>query len=131
MLRDMEVLANPVEKSDEQIIIKISSVDVPIKEIEGPIVLGNLDQFDAEKISRGIVVNDHKAHSSTSALENFQPTWCPSGLSRTQKRKLQRARCKKLKEEGLTKVGKEIFNKDPISLNQARKNQLPAQSRLS
>ena len=111
MLRDMEVLANPVEKSDEQIIIKISSVDVPIKEIEGPIVIGNLDQFDAEKISRGIVVNDHKAHSSTSALENFQPTWCPLGLLRMQRCKLQRARCNKIKQEELAKMGEEIFNK--------------------
>jgi hypothetical protein len=67
-----------------------------------------------EKISKGADVNNYKARISTSALENFQPTWCPSGLSRTQKHKLQRARCKKFKEEGLTKMGKKIFNKDPI-----------------
>jgi hypothetical protein len=43
VLRDKEVLTNPIEKADEQIIIKIGSADVPIKEIEGPIVISNLN----------------------------------------------------------------------------------------
>jgi len=68
-----------------------------------------------EKISKGADVNNHEAWISTSALENFQPTWCPLGLSRTQKRKLQHACCKKFKEGGLTKMGKQIFNKVPQS----------------
>ena len=87
-MRDKKVLTNPIEKSDEQIIIKISSANALIKESEGPIVIDNLVQSDVEKISRGIVTNDHDAQSSIMAPENFQPTWCPSGLSRTQKRKL-------------------------------------------
>jgi hypothetical protein len=74
-----------------------------------------------EKISKGADVNNHEARISTSALENFQPTWCPSGLSRTQKRKLQRARCKKFKEEGLIKMGKQIFNKVPIFPQSSKK----------
>ena len=65
--------------------------------------MGNLDPSDAEAISKGVVINNHEARNSTSAPESFQPTWCPSGLSRTQKRKLQRARCMKLKQEGLAK----------------------------
>ena len=111
VLGDKEVLTNPIRKADEQIIIKFGSADAPIKESEGPIVIDNLDQSDVEKISRGTAAKDHNAQSSISAPENFQPTWCPLGLSRTQKRKLQHARCKKLKKEGLTKMGKEIFNK--------------------
>ena len=66
VLRDKKVLTNPIEKDDEQIIIKISSVDAPIKESEGPIVIDNLDQSDVEKISRGTTANDHNAQSSTS-----------------------------------------------------------------
>ena len=50
VLRDKEVLINPIEKADEQIIIKIGSADAPIKESEGPTVIGNLDQSDVEKI---------------------------------------------------------------------------------
>ena len=71
MLRDKKVLTNPIEKANEQIIIKISSTDAPIKESEGPIVIDNLDQFDVEKISRGIAANDHDAQSSISVAENF------------------------------------------------------------
>ena len=83
VLRDKNVLTNPIENTDEQIISKISSADAPIKKSEGSIVIDNLDQSDVEKISRGTAANDHDAQRSISAPKNFQPTWCPSGLSRT------------------------------------------------
>jgi hypothetical protein len=114
VLWDNKVLINLTRKADEQIAIKIGPASAPIKESEGPIIVDNLDQADVEKISKEANVNNYEAQISTSALENFQPPWCPSGLSKTQKRKLQRARCMNLKQEGLTKMGKEIFNKDPI-----------------
>ena len=128
VLRDKKVLTDPIEKDDEQIIIKISSVDAPIKESEGPIVIDNLDKSDVEKISRGTATNDHDAQSSTSAPENFQLTRCPSGLSRTQKRKLQRAHYNKLKQEGLANMRKQIFSKDPI-LPLSNKKELAACSK--
>ena len=77
---------------------QVQQKDAPIKESKGPIVIDTLDPSDVEKISRGTAAKDHNAQSSISAPENFQPTWCPSGLSRTQKCKLQRVRCKKLKQ---------------------------------
>jgi hypothetical protein len=64
---------------------------VSIKEVEGPIVVGNLDQSDVEEILVGAVANNKEAESSESAYENFQPTWCRSGLSKTQRLKLQHA----------------------------------------
>ena len=113
--------AGPIKPVLVKLANQVQQKDAPIKESEGPIVIDNLDQSDVEKISKGADVNNHEARISISALENFQPTWCPSGLSRTQKRKLQRARCKKHKEEGLTKAGKEIFNKDPIFSQSSKK----------
>ena len=101
VLRDKKVLINPTRKADEQIVIKIGPASAPIKESEGPIVIDNLDQSEAEKISKGDV--DQEAQNNTSAPETFQPAWCPSGLLRTQKCKLQCARCLKLKQEGLAK----------------------------
>jgi hypothetical protein len=132
VLRDKEVLTDPIEKADEQIIIKISLADVLIKEIKGPFVISNLDQSIMEKITEVIVANDHN-RSSTLALENFQVTWCPSSLLKTQRRKLQRARYRKLKQEGLAKMGEEIFNNMLIqfSLSQAREGCLFAKSRLT
>jgi hypothetical protein len=123
VLRDKEVLTDPIEKADEQIIIKISLADVLIKEIKGPFVISNLDQSIMEKITEVIVANDH----------NFQVTWCPSSLLKTQRRKLQRARYRKLKQEGLAKMGEEIFNNMLIqfSLSQAREGCLFAKSRLT
>ena len=43
VLRNKEVLTNPIGKADEQIIIKIVSAYFSIKESEGPIVIDNLD----------------------------------------------------------------------------------------
>ena len=40
--REKEVLVDPVKKGNEIVTIKICSADIPIKEIEGPIVIGNL-----------------------------------------------------------------------------------------
>jgi hypothetical protein len=117
-----------MRKANKQIVIKIGPAGAPIKESEGPIVIDNLDQSNVEKISNGADVNNHEARISTSALENLRPTWWPSGLSRMQKRKLQRARCKKFKEERLTKMGKQIFNKDPI-FPQSSKKELAAYSK--
>ena len=107
MLRDKKFLTNPIEKVDEQIIIKIGSANVPIKEIEGPIIISNLDQSDQKKTSKVIVATDHEAQNNSSALANSQPTWCPLGLSRAQRHKLQRSWCKKLKQEELAKFGEE------------------------
>ena len=86
--------AEPIKLVLVKLTNQVQQKDAPIKESEGPIVIDNLDQSDVENISKGADVNNHEARISTSAFENFQPTWCPSGLSRTQKRKLQRARCK-------------------------------------
>jgi hypothetical protein len=121
VLRDKKVLINPTRKADEQIVIKIGPTIAPIKESEGPIVIDNLDQSNVEKISKGADVNNHEAQISTTDLENFQPTWFPLGLLRTQKHKLQHAHCMKLKEEGLIKIGKQIFNKNPIFPQSSKK----------
>ena len=112
MLRDKKFLTNVIEKADKQIIIKIGSADVPIKEIEGSIVIDNLDQSEAEKISKGAI--DQEAWNNTSTPKSSQPTWCPSGLSRTQKCKLQCARCIKLKQEGLAKEQESAANIEKV-----------------
>jgi len=43
--------------------------------------------------------NDHEASSSNSTSKYFQPRWCPSWLTRTQRRKLQRLRAQEKKEK--------------------------------
>ena len=50
-------------------------------------------------IQRPIMANDHEASSSNSISKYFQPRWCPSGLTRTQRRKLQCLRAQEKEQE--------------------------------
>ena len=59
-----------------------------------------------------VMANDHEAGSSKSAADKYhQPRWCPSGLTHTQKRKLQRLRNKEKKEQEKNKKRDEDFNR--------------------
>ena len=58
------------------------------------------------------MVDDHEASSgNTTTSKYFQSRWCPSGLTRTQKRKLQRLRCQEKKGQEAEKVKAGQFNK--------------------
>jgi len=50
-------------------------------------------------IQRPIMANDREASSSSSTSKYYQPRWCPPGLTRTQRRKLQRLRAQVKKEQ--------------------------------
>jgi hypothetical protein len=64
-------------------IIKIGTTDVVIQgNNEGPMIFGNSAKIGKEE--------DTGAASKTSNPKYFMPQWCPLGLSRSQKRKLQR-----------------------------------------
>ena len=59
-----------------------------------------------------VMANDHEAGSSKGAADKYhQSRWCPSGLTLTQKRKLQRLRNKEKKEQEAEKMRDEHFNK--------------------
>ena len=60
-------------------------------------------------VQRPIRANDHQASSGSPASKYFQPRWCPPGLTRTQKRKLQRLRFQE-KEQEIKKLGDKQFN---------------------
>jgi len=60
-------------------------------------------------IQRPIMANDHKASSSSSTSRYFQPRWCPPGLTRTQRRKLQRLRAQE-KELEFKRLRDKQFN---------------------
>jgi len=60
-------------------------------------------------IQRPIMANDHEASSSSSTSRYFQPRWCPPGLTRTQRRKLQRLRAQE-KELEFKRLRDKQFN---------------------
>lgn len=74
-------------------------MNVSLNEIDEPIVVLNLAQSSMQKERVGIAANKDEAERSKLDSKYFQPRWCPSGLTKTQQRKLHCARCKKIKQE--------------------------------
>ena len=80
------------EKIKTDAIVQIGDIKVAINEVgTRPMVLGKLVNTS---VQRPIVADDHEASSSSiTTSKYFQPRWCPSVLTRTKKRKVQRLRC--------------------------------------
>ena len=61
-----------------------------------------------------VLANDHEGssnnHKDPDKEKYFQPRWCPSGLTHTQKRRLQRLRSQEQKEKEAEKLRNEIFD---------------------
>jgi hypothetical protein len=104
------------ERSTRANIIKIGAEDIQTKELgKGPIIVDNPAK------SGGVVAavqpisaaNNHEAStSSTKKIDPkyTQPRWCPLGLSKTKKRRLQRMRTQQKEEEKSEKYRDEFFN---------------------
>jgi sugar/nucleoside kinase (ribokinase family) len=77
------------ERTTSHDIIQIGSMGVLIGEDgKRPIVTNNKVVTSTPEVA----ANDHEASGSSSNSKYFLPRWCPSGLTRTQRRKLQRLR---------------------------------------
>jgi hypothetical protein len=95
------------ERTTGQDIIQIVPIDVSIGEDgKRPIVPNNKVVTSAPEVA----VNDHEAGGSSSNSKYFLPRWCPPGLTRTQRRKLQRLRFQEKREKELEKQRDEAFN---------------------
>ena len=101
------------EKTIADDVVQISDVKMVINDVsKRPMVFGKSVN---PSVQRSIMANDHKASSgkassSSSASKYFQPRWCPSGLTRTQKRKLQHLRFQEKKEQEIMKLKDKQFN---------------------
>jgi hypothetical protein len=83
-------------KNDKKNIIKIGTVDVVIQENnEGPMIFGESANTTKKEDTTAIKTADPKYS---------MPRWCPSVLTRSQKRKLQRLRAKKSQEKEVEKI---------------------------
>jgi hypothetical protein len=95
------------ERTTGQDIIQIGSMGVLIGEDgKRPIVANNKVATSTPEVA----VNDHEASGSSSNSKYFLPRWCPLGLTRTQRRKLQRLRFQEKREKELEKQRDEVFN---------------------
>ena len=98
------------EKLKVDVVVQIGEIKVPIKDTgKKPMDIDTSVDVPSQK---PVMANDHEAGSSKSAADKYhQPRWCPSGLTHTQKRKLQRLRNKEKKEQEKEKKRDEDFNR--------------------
>jgi hypothetical protein len=82
------MLKSQIERTTTGDVIQIGTSQVKLgKEFDGPVVIdGQVDMIMKD------VVLDHETEKTGNVVDSkyLQPRWCPPGLTRTQKRKLQR-----------------------------------------
>jgi hypothetical protein len=61
-------------------------------------------------VQRSIMDNDHEASNSNSTSKYIQPRWCPPGLTRTQRRKMQHLRAQEKKDQEFKRLRDKQFN---------------------
>ena len=97
-------------KIKANVVVQIGNIKVAVNEAgTRPMVLSKSVDIS---IQRPIMADEHVASSgSITTSKYFQPRWCPSGLTRTQKGKLQRLRCQEKKGQEAKKVKVGQLNK--------------------
>jgi len=98
------------EKIKADTVLQIGNIKVAVNEagIRPMVLRKSVDT----SVHRPIVADDHEASSGNTTTSKYsQPRWCPSGLTRTQKRKLQRLRCQEKKGQKAEKLKARQFNK--------------------
>jgi hypothetical protein len=90
--------------------ITIGSTKVPMIKINEPIVIEEPTTEAMNEVPMGATTNNQEVKSIKRDSKYCQPKWCPPGLSKTKRRKLQRARHHKQKIEMMEKMRKDIFN---------------------
>ena len=89
-------------------VMQIGNIKVVVNEASTrPMVFGKSIHTS---VQRPIMADDHEASSCTTTSKYFQPRWCLSGLTRTQKRKLQCLRCQEKKGHEVEKLEAGQFN---------------------
>jgi hypothetical protein len=84
-VQKMEVVP---KRTTGQDIIRIGSMDVPIGEDGKRLIVPN-NKVVTSTPGVFATANDHEASGSGSNSKYFLQRWCPPGLTRTQRRKLQ------------------------------------------
>jgi hypothetical protein len=102
------MLKGEIERTTTGDVIRIGTSQVKLgREFNGPIVID--DQIDTVMKD---VAPDHEEEKANKIVDSkyLQPRWCPPGLTRTQKRKLQQLRLAEMREKEREKRRDELFN---------------------
>jgi hypothetical protein len=102
------VLKSEIERTTTDNVLQIGKRQVKIgEEFNGPVITDDQADTRMEDVTpdRGEVKIDKVVDS-----KYLQPRWCPPGLTRTQKRKLQRLRLAEMREKEREKQRDELFD---------------------
>ena len=105
---EQKPIADP--KKSKADVVQIGEIKVLIKDTGKKLM--DIEESADVPSQKPVIANDHEAGCSKSTADKYhQPRWCPSGLTHTQKRKLQRLHNKEKKEQENEKMRDEDFNR--------------------
>ncbi|CAD6336822.1 unnamed protein product [Miscanthus lutarioriparius] len=91
--KTIEAHVVPPPRARPQSVITIGSMEAPITNHDGPIVIEDSLAPKQDEVPKEVAgVKEKKCAEGDSKYR--QPIWCPHGLNKTQRHKLQRARHK-------------------------------------
>ena len=91
--KKVEIPVVPPPRARPQSVITIGSMEAPVTNHDGPIVIKEIPASKQDEDPKDVFGIEEKKHVEGDSKYR-QPVWCPHGLNKTQRRKLQRARHK-------------------------------------
>ena len=107
--KKVEIPVVPPPRARPQSVITIGSMEAPVTNHDGPIVIEEILASKQDEASKDVFGIEEKKRVEGDSKYR-QPVWCPRGLNKTQRCKLQCARRKQQKREKLAKMENEILN---------------------
>jgi hypothetical protein len=107
--KKVEVPAIPPPRARPQSVITIGSMKAHVTNHDGPIVIEEIPASKQDESPKDVARVEEKKRVKGDS-KHRQLVWCPRGLNKTQRCKLQRARHKQQKREKLSKIKGEILN---------------------
>jgi hypothetical protein len=99
---EASIIPSPIARP--QSVITIGSMEAHVINHDRPIIIEETAAQKQDEVSKE-VAGDEKRELVEGDSKYRQPVWCPRGLNKTQRRKLQRAQHKQQKREMLAKMG--------------------------
>jgi hypothetical protein len=100
--KKVEASVIPPPRDRPQSVITIGSMEAPVINHDRPIIIEETPATKQDDVPKKV---DSKY---------LQPKWCPPGLNKTQRRKLQRARHRQQEREKLAKIEGEVVNTEQV-----------------
>jgi hypothetical protein len=102
--KKVEASIIPPPRARPQSVITIGSMEAHVINHDRPIIIEETTAQKQDEVSKE-VAGDEKRELVEGDSKYHQPVWCPRGLNKTQRRKLQRTQHKQQKREMLSKMG--------------------------